>query len=96
MAEAGKDELPGMRDQAAVKGRPRRGIDRDVLLAQNDPGLTAYMAGLRVSNCPGCGRTQWTPRGEPMMCPACTGRRGTVDQPTVPLSRQPGTGRGRG
>jgi hypothetical protein len=85
MAEAGKDELPGIRDQGAVRGRPRRGIDRDVLLAQNDPGLQEYMKRLRSSRCPGCNRAQWTPRGEPMMCPVCTGRRGTVDQSSVPL-----------
>lgn len=95
MAKAGIDELPGLRDQAKLGRRARRGIEADVLLAQNDPALKQYMAGLRVSNCPGCGRTQWTARGEPMMCPECTGRRGTVDQPTVPLHRQPGTGRTR-
>ena len=85
MAEAGKDELPGMRDQAELGGRARRGLERDVLLAQNDPALREYMRWLQVSRCPGCNRTQWTPRGEPMYCPVCTGRRGTVDQSSVPL-----------
>jgi hypothetical protein len=87
MAEAGKDELPGLRDQPNLGRRERRGILRDVLLAQNDPGLQEYMKGLRVSNCPGCGRTQWTPRGEPMMCPACMGARGTMDRPSVPMGK---------
>jgi len=85
MAEARKDDLPGLRDQAELKGRAPRGIDRDVQLAQNDPGLQEYLRGLLVSRCPGCNRTQWTPRGDPMYCPVCTGRRGTMDQISVPL-----------
>jgi hypothetical protein len=91
MAEAGKDELPGLRDQAKLGGRARRGIERDLTLAQNDPALREYLARMRVSSCPGCKRTQWTPRGEPVMCPACMGRKGTAELPPIPM----GTGRRR-
>lgn len=85
MGKPEANELPGLRDQAGLRRRAPGGIDRDVAVAQNDPALREYIARLRVSNCPGCKRIQWTPRGEPMMCPQCTGKRGTVEQASVPM-----------
>jgi hypothetical protein len=53
-----------------------------------DTAVRKYLDALRPSNCPSCGKAQKTPRGEPMVCPRCTGRQGTVDRPTVPLHAQ--------
>lgn len=44
-----------------------------------------YVGKLRVSNCPSCGRVQYTPRGEPMMCPKCTSGKESLARPSVPM-----------
>lgn len=63
--------------------RDRGGHDSKVLL---------YLGTFRVSNCPGCGGVQHTPRGEPVRCPKCTGRHGSLTKPSVPM-RPPGGGK---
>ena len=47
--------------------------------------LIAYLDGLRQSNCPDCGRAQYTPRGEPMHCPKCTTGAEAISKPSVPM-----------
>jgi hypothetical protein len=52
-----------------------------------------YLADLRASNCPRCGRGQYTKRGEPMVCPACIEAADMVERPSMPMGMK--TRRGR-
>jgi len=52
-----------------------------------------YLEELRVSNCPHCGRVQYTKRGAPMVCPACIEATDMIVRPTVPMRLK--TRRGR-
>lgn len=68
--------------------RTRGWLQRVRLAGRQDPGLQAYIDKLRVSNCVGCGRVQYTPGGKPMRCPRCMGKKGTVDRPSIPMRAQ--------
>ena len=57
--------------------------------------LLAYMDGLRQSNCVGCGRVQYTPRGEPMNCPKCTSGEEAISKPSVPMQMKGRRGKKR-
>ena len=52
-----------------------------------------YLRELRETNCPHCGRVQYTKRGESMVCPACINASDTVERPSVPMGMK--TRRGR-
>jgi len=52
-----------------------------------------YLNQLRASNCPRCGRGQYTLRGEPMVCPACLKASDMVERPSMPMGMK--TRRGR-
>lgn len=66
-----------------VKGRGW--LQRARRAAKHNPELAAYLNTLRLSNCPGCGHVQYTVGGKPITCPRCAGRKGTVDEPSLPL-----------
>jgi len=56
-------------------------------------GLVEYLDRLRQTNCPCCGRVQYTPRAEPMPCPTCVGGKESLAGPLVPMRMK--TRRGR-
>jgi hypothetical protein len=55
--------------------------------------LAEYLDHLRQTNCPGCGRVQFTPRGEAMPCPVCVAGKKSLERPAVPMAMK--TRRGR-
>ena len=52
-----------------------------------------YLSTLRVANCPGCGRLQYTVEGKPVMCPKCVAPAKVIAHPTAPMRMK--TRRGR-
>ena len=58
-----------------------------------DGPTAAYLSTLRVSNCPGCGRVQYTVGGKPVRCPKCVRPVKVIGPPTVPMRMK--TRRGR-
>ncbi len=66
-------------------GKGKHPLDVYCELGGQDPRIKEYLGGFRVSNCPGCGGVHYTPRGDPVMCPKCTGPEGTLSRTSVPM-----------
>ena len=67
-----------------------KGGDPTLQGRQQLPAATRrYLDSLAPSNCPGCGRVQKTPRGEPVMCPRCIRPHRVIAHPTIPLGTPP-------
>jgi hypothetical protein len=58
-----------------------------------DPAMIEYLNTFQVSNCPGCGRVQRTPRGEPVACPKCVTGKTSLPGPSAAM-RAPELGTG--
>ena len=47
--------------------------------------MAVYLGELQQANCPGCGRVQYTPRGEPVACPKCVTGKTSLPGPTATM-----------
>ena len=57
-----------------------------------DPAMLLYLGTFGVSNCPGCGGVQHTPRGEPVACPKCVAGKTSLPGPSTTM-RAPDPGK---
>jgi hypothetical protein len=51
----------------------------------SDPEMLLYLGTFEVSNCPGCGGVQHTPRGEPGACPKCVSGAKSLEGPSATM-----------